>query len=136
MSDELSAVIHPMPDIQIKIEVPAPPTVSIIALPGIPGKDGTNGSDSVDYASQDEVKAGIVTNKVISPATLNTVLTYTHQQVNPSDIWTIVHNMGRYPNVTVTDSANTVVTGDIAYINVNVIHISFASAFSGMAYLG
>ena len=61
--------------------------------------------------------------------------TYEYDQSGVSDDWTITHNLGKYPSVTVVDSAGTEVVGDVTYISENVINIKFNSAFSGTAYL-
>ena len=61
--------------------------------------------------------------------------TYTHEQAVASDTWTITHNLGKYPSVTVVDSGGTVVIGDVQYIDVNTIVITFVGVFSGAAYL-
>lgn len=61
--------------------------------------------------------------------------TYVHNQGSPSDTWTINHNLGYFPNVSVVDSAGTVVEGDTAWPNAYTIVVSFESAFSGKAYL-
>lgn len=61
--------------------------------------------------------------------------TYVHTQGTPSDTWTINHNLGYFPNVSVVDSAGTVVEGDTAWPNAYTIVVSFESAFSGKAYL-
>jgi hypothetical protein len=53
----------------------------------------------------------------------------------PAAVWRIPHNLNTYPLVTVVDSANQMVFGDIAYLDPNVLQISFGSAFSGVAYL-
>lgn len=67
---------------------------------------------------------------------LNTKLnTFTYDQMVPSLVWGIDHMLGKYPSVEVVDSAGTVVTGSVQYINTNRIEISFAYAFSGKAYL-
>lgn len=61
-----------------------------------------------------------------------------HDQFNqetPSDRWDINHNMKKYPSVTVVDSANTVVYGEVVYDDLNNLHILFSSEFSGKAYL-
>jgi hypothetical protein len=63
------------------------------------------------------------------------VATYIHNQNTPLDVWTITHNLGKLPSVTVVDSAENIVYGDIEYINNNAIVISFIGAFSGKAYL-
>lgn len=61
--------------------------------------------------------------------------TYTHNQTVPLDIWTINHNLGRYPSVSIVDSAGTEVKGKIDYIDENNITVSFSSGFSGKAHL-
>lgn len=61
--------------------------------------------------------------------------TYVHTQNVASDIWTIVHNLDRYPSVTVVDSAGSVVIGDVLYSDNNTIVLGFQGAFSGNAYL-
>lgn len=61
--------------------------------------------------------------------------TYTHQQLIPATVWTIVHNLGKYPSVTVIDSAGTEVEGDVQFTDTNTIVITFSSAFAGKASL-
>ena len=53
----------------------------------------------------------------------------------PSNRWEIIHNLNKYPSVTVVDSGENVVIGDIEYINSNRLIIRFTSIFSGKAYL-
>jgi hypothetical protein len=60
---------------------------------------------------------------------------FVYHTTEPSAEWTIAHNMGKRPSVTIIDSANTVVVGDIEYISDNVLMVTFAGAFSGSAYL-
>ena len=62
-------------------------------------------------------------------------IAYTHIQPTVSANWTVLHNLGWYPNVTVIDSAGTTVEGDITQVNVNQLTIHFSGAFSGSAYL-
>ena len=59
---------------------------------------------------------------------------YTYTQRIPSDEWSIVHNLNKYPSVTVVDSGGSVVVGETVYIDNNNIQITFSSAFSGKAY--
>ena len=61
--------------------------------------------------------------------------TYIYTQTTPISTWTITHNLGQLPSVTVVDSSGSVVIGDTAYIDRNTIQISFSAAFAGMAYL-
>lgn len=65
---------------------------------------------------------------------------YEHQQLAPAAVWTIVHGLNGFPNVTVADSAGTRVEGDVAYLDANTVTVSFASngvpaPFAGAAYL-
>lgn len=60
---------------------------------------------------------------------------HVHTQNSPSALWTIVHELPYNPNVTVVDSAGTVVIGEVRYISNTQIEISFSGAFSGKAYL-
>lgn len=58
-----------------------------------------------------------------------------HTQGSASSSWTINHNLGFYPNVTVVDSGGSIVEGEISYTNSNSLTVTFSSAFSGKAYL-
>lgn len=52
-----------------------------------------------------------------------------------SDVWEIKHDLNKYPSVTVVDSADSIVIGDVAYIDENNVRLTFSGAFSGKAYL-
>lgn len=60
---------------------------------------------------------------------------YVHNQATSSNTWTIVHNLSFIPNITVVDSAGTVVEGSYDYPNNTTVVASFSSPFSGKAYL-
>ncbi len=60
--------------------------------------------------------------------------TYVHYQNVQSDTWEIQHNLDKYPSVTVVDSANNIVIGDIRYIDANNVVITFTVPFSGKAF--
>jgi len=62
-------------------------------------------------------------------------VSYTHTQYSPSATWTINHTLGYPPNVTVSDSAGTIIEGDLQYVDGSSVIISFSSAFAGTAYL-
>ena len=66
--------------------------------------------------------------------------TYTHNQSAASATWTITHNLNKFPSVTVIDSGDSVVQGEILYNSANQLTLTFyaggsTSAFSGKAYL-
>lgn len=60
---------------------------------------------------------------------------YLYQQNQLSDVWEIVHNLGYAPNITVSDSAGTIVEGDIQYVDGVSVTIHFSYPFLGKAYL-
>lgn len=60
---------------------------------------------------------------------------YIHEQGTAAATWTINHNMGCFPSVTVVDSANSVIVGTVQYTNTNSLTISFNAATKGKAYL-
>ena len=71
--------------------------------------------------------------------TINEVYVYDKNYLHVQDIasaeWNINHNLGKYPSVTVIDSAGSEVIGEIEYIDTNNVKIKFASGFSGKATL-
>ena len=71
-----------------------------------------------------------LTEEVIKGADKNFIF----KQQSASDTWTVVHNLGKYPSITVVDSAGTVVTGEIVLQTTEQAVISFNGAFSGKAY--
>ena len=62
-------------------------------------------------------------------------LGYVHIQSVPSAVWNITHGLGFTPNITVVDTAGTVVEGSYNYPNSSTVVLSFIGAFSGRAYL-
>lgn len=63
------------------------------------------------------------------------VTSYVHTQMVSSAAWTVTHNLGRHPSVTISDSMDNVVFGDVQYIDNNSLIVSFSATFSGTAYL-
>tara|TARA_B100000497_G_C7634880_1_gene381615 strand:+ start:204 stop:746 length:543 start_codon:yes stop_codon:yes gene_type:complete len=61
--------------------------------------------------------------------------TYTQCFEVASIKWTITHNLGKFPSVTVVDVDNNVVVGDVDYLSTNIIQITFSIPFSGCAFL-
>jgi hypothetical protein len=62
-------------------------------------------------------------------------LGYVHIQSVPSAVWNVTHGLGFTPNITVVDTAGTVVEGSYNYPNSSTVVLSFIGAFSGRAYL-
>jgi hypothetical protein len=61
--------------------------------------------------------------------------TYRHVQTIPATTWTIVHNLGFRPNVTVVDTAGEQVEGEVDYVSETTVVVTFTAAFAGDAYL-
>lgn len=59
---------------------------------------------------------------------------YAYTQSTPESVWEVTHNLNKKPTVTVVDSADTMVMGEVEYINNNSVRLTFAGAFSGKAY--
>ena len=60
---------------------------------------------------------------------------YVHNQLAPSTMWTIEHNLGKHPSVAVVDSGGNVVYGSVSYDSENQLTVLFSAPFSGKAYL-
>ena len=60
---------------------------------------------------------------------------YTHEQSVAADEWTINHNMNKKPSVTIVDSANTYVLGEVEYLDKNALVVRFKFPFKGKAHL-
>jgi phage minor structural protein len=61
---------------------------------------------------------------------------HVHIQTTPSLVWTIIHDMNKFPSVTIVDSGGNEVTGKKRYVDENTVELTFSPyAFSGRAYL-
>ena len=61
--------------------------------------------------------------------------TFIFTQGTPSTSWVIQHNLGKFPSITVVDTADTVVIGDYNYTDDNNVTLTFSAGFAGKAYL-
>jgi hypothetical protein len=60
---------------------------------------------------------------------------FTHNQGTPAATWTITHNLGYFPNVTVEDSGGSTVEGELVHLSNIQLQLTFSAAFSGIAFL-
>jgi hypothetical protein len=87
---------------------PGPPgDVGPAGPQGVPGSGGTGGGD----------------------------LFYRWDQASPATVWNVNHGMGKFPTVTVVDSAGHEVRGEVVYIDNNHVNLIFSASFAGTAYL-
>lgn len=89
------------------------------------GSSGGIGVENTDFLPEGDV------NLYFTPARV----AYEHTQGSASATWTIAHNLGFKPNVTVVDSGGTICEGEITYTNSNSLTVTFSAGFSGKAYL-
>lgn len=61
--------------------------------------------------------------------------TFIFSQGTPQTTWSINHNLGQFPALTVVDSGGTVVVGTYNYVDSNNITLTFTVAFGGKAFL-
>jgi len=59
---------------------------------------------------------------------------FIHTQGTPASQWVINHNLAKKCSVTVVDSANQVVVGQVTYNSVNQVTLDFEGSFSGKAF--
>jgi hypothetical protein len=60
---------------------------------------------------------------------------YQHVQATPSATWSITHNLGKRPSVTVVDSGGNEWITKVEHVSDNALVIRFTAPFSGNAYL-
>lgn|SRR5574343_464531 len=60
---------------------------------------------------------------------------YVHEQQVATNHWTIVHNLGKYPNVTILDDQQKEIMASVTYTSVNQIDIYFSANISGQVVL-
>jgi hypothetical protein len=58
-----------------------------------------------------------------------------HVQDTPASQWNITHNLGKFPSVSVVDSADQEVIGEVEHVSDTVLRVTFSAAFSGKVYI-
>jgi hypothetical protein len=69
------------------------------------------------------------------PFTGSATTTYLHTQGIASTVWNITHPLGGYPSLTIRDSGGNTVEGEIFYVSVSQITLTFSYPISGVAQL-
>lgn len=59
---------------------------------------------------------------------------YTYEWATLENTITITHNLGKFPSVTIVDTAGSEIIGNITYIDINTVTLSFSSQTRGTAY--
>ena len=58
-----------------------------------------------------------------------------HEQTTASEVWTIRHSLGRYPQVTILDTTQTEIHGQVRHINGDTVEVAFNSPTRGTAVM-
>lgn len=106
---------EPVADFQV---LPDPDDIDVALYPLLKGEPGINGTNGLDGAPGPAGGA-----------------TYEFDQNVAAATWHIVHNLGRIPTVVIIDSAESVVEGDVQYIDLNSLNVFFSVPFGGRAFL-
>ena len=60
---------------------------------------------------------------------------YVHTQDTNSAVWSIEHNLDKYPSVTIVDSGDNILYTEVEYIDKNNLEIRFVASTSGKAFI-
>jgi hypothetical protein len=91
-----------------RIVVGKAPTRVVVGAPGIVGPRGPAGSSGASYE---------------------------HTEGSPSALWTIAHNLGFRPSVTVLSTGGLEVLADVQHLSVNTLTVTLLAPMAGSARL-
>lgn len=90
-----------------------------------------NGGATVAVKRPDAVKVVVV--GVQGPSGASSA-SYTHTQSSPLMVWTVAHNLNRYPSITVVSNLMQRVEPDVEYIDANIVRITHAAPQIGKVF--
>lgn len=90
---------------------------------------------SISVTNTNTVTTVTINNIGNSPVSTTFNYAYIHDQSTPSATWTVSHNLGKFPSVTIVDSANSEIIGEVNFVNNTTLTLSFSAPFSGKAYI-
>lgn len=103
--------------------------------PGENGKPGKDGRGVPDFSGQTDAVLKTNGRKTYWGQDKSSTYVYEQGTLSPSNVWIINHNLGKYPSVTVVDSAGTRFECETHYLNENTCVVNMSVAMSGKAYL-
>jgi len=135
MNDEIQVVIQPPKVIQVTVEPAKEISVEVYqGVRGLPGKGVAAGGLSGQVLSK-KTDDDYDTQWITNTGGGGTSTTFIYSQITAASSWDIIHNLGKYPSVSVVDSSGNEVMGDVEYVSSNELIITFSSGFGGIAYL-
>lgn len=130
MSD--TVIVVSVPTVSI-VSVPAVQTVTQPAGSGLQGIAGPTGPLGLTGSTGPAGPTGAVGPTGLTGPSGD--LSFQYAQGPASATWMVTHNLGKFPSVTVVDSAGEEVEGDVQYLDNNSLRLVFSAAFTGNAYL-
>ena len=121
--------------------IPTATPDKFIYLTDTPSGWGSPGQFVVINAAGDGLEFSNLDSLTVSTSQIsdfNTIIqdkNFVFEQGVSSAVWNINHGLNKYPAVIAVDTANSVVVGQIEYVDINNVTITFNSPFSGEAYL-
>jgi len=97
-------------------------SVSVVLGAGLTGSSDFSGSSVAVNLNYTYIKEQVREN-------------YVHDQQTASANWVVVHNLNKYSAVSIVDTSNDAIMGEIKYNSLNQLTITFTAAISGKAYL-
>lgn len=106
---------------------------------GPPGVDGAPGTDGTDGLSAYEIAVANGfggTEQEWLQSLIGSESYFRYIQPTAAAVWVVNHNLGYYPGgILVQDSSFNTVEGDIEYIDLNTVRLTFTAPFAGEAYI-
>lgn len=103
----------------------------------ISGSDKVIGTDSATGATKNFTLGSVlslVSGSINVPGE-DEVNSYVHTQALTSSIWTINHQLDKYPSVVIVDDDDNVVHCNVNYQDKNTVVATFSASVTGKAYL-
>jgi hypothetical protein len=135
--DQILGLLPPQNPYTYKATQMLPFTLSIVIGTGLVISDGST-FDNIPIGgilTFESANSGLAIVASDNKLTFTAKLGYVFTQSTPAAVWTINHDLGKYPSVNIVDSANDEVIGEVNYTSTSQIVIRFSAAFSGKAFL-
>jgi hypothetical protein len=135
--DQLLGLLPPTNPYTYKATQMLPFTLSAVNNTAFVISDGTT-SDGIitgETLLLESANSGLAIAVSNNKVTFTAKLGYVFTQSTPSATWTINHDLNKYPAVSIVDSANDEVIGEVHYTSTTQVVVTFSAAFSGKAFL-
>lgn len=92
--------------------------------------------DLSDYVTHEALSAAVasLTGQIVAVQGDIPRVSYRYSQDTPAPVWTVAHNLGRYPGgIVAQDSTGDVIECDVGYVDLNTLQLIHAMPISGIA---